>query len=138
MTLQVVHAKKNCKTSLTNKKVHDMCGNIILTSNGCWPLFFAQGQFEAMTKNFFQKINLKVVAAFHDMGILLITKIHQNTQLYSVRAFQNASTVDIANVSPTSKVYCAINVVKVHLGCKNQILWDVLNVGAQELQMIVA
>ena len=68
----------------------------------------------------------------------LITKIHQITQLYSVRIFQNASTGDIANVSPTSKVYYAIDADKVHLGCKNQILWDVLNVGAQELQMIAA
>ena len=115
-----------------------MCGNIILTSNGCWPLYLAQGQFEAMTKNFFQKINLKIVAAFHDTEIFLIAKIHQNTQVYSVRIFQNASTEDIANASPTQKVYLAIDVVKVHLDCKNQILWDVLNVGAQELQMIAA
>ena len=58
--------------------------------------------------------------------------------MYSVRIFQNASTEDIANVSLTSKVYHAIDVAKVHLACKNQILWDVLNVGALELQMIVA
>ena len=55
-----------------------MCGNIILTSNGCWPLYLAQGQFEAMTKNFFQKINLKVVAAFHDTEIFAYRKNASN------------------------------------------------------------
>ena len=59
-----------------------MCGNIILTSNGCWPLYLAQGQFEAMTKNFFQKINLKVVAAFHDTEIFAYRKNASNYTLH--------------------------------------------------------